>query len=375
MKESKWNDKLKNHNNSCDPPFFEMVLSVVSTLLSLNHEPQSTHHTCCGCVVDDNHGVAHLQWTTTNTQQRHWKHQFMNHKKDKETMEWRVWFFFLPKTLLFTLQTLSWLSLHSLTTTLSLLSVGDSICGKANTSVMSVLFWEAPDDGCLDGVDEPQWATSQPQHPPCVPSCFSLLVLSIHIHPTNGVHVVVSPMVCSSIQPMPCPTHLFSNTITLSPLPFLIIKAWCDKAYNAFETPATYECDGCGMTSRPKPICVCDGFCTMTTSTTTCQHHHPHSPFHPSTCFLSYTYVSVPHVQGMSWCVVLAQNNCWRPHHHTHFHTTDHQTPTTFSLLTLTQHTLTWDHSGTLPISLFKGYVVGTVSAGALTEVHTIDCE
>ena len=33
---------------------------------------------------------------------------------------------------------------------------GDSICGKANTSVMSVMFWEAPDGMCLDGVDEPQ---------------------------------------------------------------------------------------------------------------------------------------------------------------------------------------------------------------------------
>ena len=33
---------------------------------------------------------------------------------------------------------------------------GDCMDGKANTSVMSVLFWETPDDGCLDGVDEPQ---------------------------------------------------------------------------------------------------------------------------------------------------------------------------------------------------------------------------
>ena len=33
---------------------------------------------------------------------------------------------------------------------------GDCMGGKANTSVMSVLFWEAPDDGCLDGVGEPQ---------------------------------------------------------------------------------------------------------------------------------------------------------------------------------------------------------------------------
>ena len=51
---------------------------------------------------------------------------------------------------------LSWLSFHLLTTTISLLSVVIPMDGKANTSVMSVLFWEAPDDGCLDGVDEPQ---------------------------------------------------------------------------------------------------------------------------------------------------------------------------------------------------------------------------
>ena len=33
---------------------------------------------------------------------------------------------------------------------------GDSMSGKANTSVMSGVVLEAPDDGCLDGVDEPQ---------------------------------------------------------------------------------------------------------------------------------------------------------------------------------------------------------------------------
>ena len=93
--------------------------------------------------------------------------------------------------------------------------------GKANTSVMSVLFWEAPDDKCLDGIDEPQWATSQPQHPPCVPSCFSFLVLFIHIHHRNAVHVIVSPMVCSSIQPMSCAIHFsislqLNHTITLA---------------------------------------------------------------------------------------------------------------------------------------------------------------
>ena len=33
---------------------------------------------------------------------------------------------------------------------------GDSMSGKANTSVKSGVVLEAPDDGCLDGVDEPQ---------------------------------------------------------------------------------------------------------------------------------------------------------------------------------------------------------------------------
>ena len=56
----------------------------------------------------------------------------------------------------FTLQTLSWLSLHSLTSTISLLSVVIPINGKANTSAMSSVVWEVPDDGCLDDVDEPQ---------------------------------------------------------------------------------------------------------------------------------------------------------------------------------------------------------------------------
>ena len=130
-----------------------------------------------------------------------------------------MWLFFLPKASLFTLQTLSCLSLHSLTTTLSLLSVGDSICGKANTSVMSVLFWEAPDDKCLDGVDEPQRATSQPQHPPCVPSCFSLIVLSIHTHHTKwcSCDSLSNGVLSHSTNVMCHPPH--SNTITPSLLP------------------------------------------------------------------------------------------------------------------------------------------------------------
>ena len=48
-----------------------------------------------------------------------------------------MWLFFLPKTPLFTLQTLSWLSLHSHTTTLFPSFSGDFMGGKANTSVMS----------------------------------------------------------------------------------------------------------------------------------------------------------------------------------------------------------------------------------------------
>ena len=210
MKVSKQNDKLKNHHNGCDHFWngFECFTN------SLVH--QTTHH---DWVVGHNHGVAHLQWSTTNTQQRDGKHQSMNHKKDKETKEWRVWLFFLLKTPLSTLQSLSWLSLHSLSTTLSPLSMVIPWMGKPTQVWWVCCFWEPPDDGCLDGVDEPQWATSQPQHPPCVPSCFSHCAFHSHPHPTNGVHVIVSPIVCTTIQPMSCVIHpslQLNHTLTLA---------------------------------------------------------------------------------------------------------------------------------------------------------------
>ena len=52
-----------------------------------------------------------------------------------------------------------------------------------------------------------------------MPSCFSLLVLSIHNHHINGGHVMVSPMVCTAIQPMSCAIHLslqHNHTLTLA---------------------------------------------------------------------------------------------------------------------------------------------------------------
>ena len=69
----------------------------------------------------------------------------------------------------------------------------DFMSGKANTGVTSVWFWEAPDDGCLYGVDEPHH--NHNTHHVCLPA-FSLLVL-FHSHSqphTNGVHVMVSPI-------------------------------------------------------------------------------------------------------------------------------------------------------------------------------------
>ena len=98
MKVSKWNDKLKNHHNGCDLPFWNGFECCVNSLV-----PQTTKHThvmvewCMTTMV-----LPIYKWSTTNTQQRDGKHQFMNHKKkDKETKEWRVWLFFLPKTPLF----------------------------------------------------------------------------------------------------------------------------------------------------------------------------------------------------------------------------------------------------------------------------------
>ena len=40
-----------------------------------------------------------------------------------------------------------------------------------------------------------------------------------HLYPTNGVHMIVSPMVCSAIQPMSCAIHLYlqhNHTPTLA---------------------------------------------------------------------------------------------------------------------------------------------------------------
>ena len=66
-----------------------------------------------------------------------------------------MWLFFIPKNTHFHSSN-AVLVVSSLTPILSLLSFGDFMSGKANTSVISVLFWEAHDDECLDGVDEPQ---------------------------------------------------------------------------------------------------------------------------------------------------------------------------------------------------------------------------
>ena len=190
-----------------------MVLSVVSTLLSL--KTQHTEFTmvewCITTMV-----LPNCNESTTNTQQRQGKHQCMNHnKKDKETKEWRVWLFFLPKTPLFTLQSLSWQSLHS-HNHISLLWVVIP-CVEKPTQVWWVCrFWESPDDGCLDGVDGPQSATSQPHHPPGMLYCFSLLVFSIHIHITQMVFMWWSLQWCAQpFNQWHVPSTSLSNTITL----------------------------------------------------------------------------------------------------------------------------------------------------------------
>ena len=110
----KWIGELKNHHNGCDIPFWNGFWVLCQLSCPSNHKT----HTCHGWAVHHNNDVAHLQWSTTNTQQRHWKHQSMNHKKkDKETMAWRVWLFFLPKTPLFhssdTVLAVSSLTLHT----------------------------------------------------------------------------------------------------------------------------------------------------------------------------------------------------------------------------------------------------------------------
>ena len=187
MKVSKQNDKLKNNNNGCEH-FWNSFECFTNSLVH-----QTTHH---DWVVGHNHGVAHLQWSTTNTQQRDGKHQSMNHKKkDKETKEWRVWLFFLLKTPLSTLQTLSWLSLHSLTTTpfpfFQWWLHGWKSQHKCDECVvfgkhLMVGVWMV-----LMSHNEPHH--NHNTHHVCLPA-FSLLVLSFHIHThTNGAHVIVWP--------------------------------------------------------------------------------------------------------------------------------------------------------------------------------------
>ena len=180
MKVSKWEDKLKESHQRIWP-FFERDLY---WYFFLPKKLQTTKQWlwfhggwqpwCSLFVIKHQHSTKAWETPVHEPQEQG--------QRNKRSVKCG---FSIPKHPLFTLQSLSWLSLHSLTTTLSLHSVGDCMSRKANTSVISVLFWEALDDGCWDGVDEPQWATSQPQHPPCVPSCFSLTVLSILIHPPH----------------------------------------------------------------------------------------------------------------------------------------------------------------------------------------------
>ena len=102
-----------------------------------------------------------------------------------------------------------------------------------------------------------------------------------------------------------------------------------------------------------------------TASATAGWHHHPHSPFHQHTFFLSH--VTVPScAMHLCTCAAMALNNCWRWPHHTST-PSNHQRPQSFHL-SLTQHTLAWGHHVRVPTSFFGDCVVGTLSIGTLTE-------
>ena len=135
-------------------------------------------------------------------------------------MKWRVWLFFLSQNTLFHSSN-TVLAVSSLTHNHPFPSVSDdSMSGKSSTSVMSVLFlgstWWWMFGWCW-------WATMSHFTTTTPTMCAFLLftpcVFHSHSHHTNGVDVIVSPMVCSTIQPMPCAIHpslQHNHTLTLA---------------------------------------------------------------------------------------------------------------------------------------------------------------
>ena len=120
-------------------------------------------------------------------------------------MEWREWLLFLPKTPLFLFNHCLGCPLRHNHNFPSF--SGDSMDGKANTSVMSVVLGRT---WCL--VFEWCWWTTMNHITTTTPTMcafllFTSCVFHSHPHQTNGVHVIVSPMVCSVTQPMACAIH------------------------------------------------------------------------------------------------------------------------------------------------------------------------
>ena len=114
-------------------------------------------------------------------------------------------------------------------------------------------------------------------------------------------------------------------------------KTWCEIGHSVVKHQP-FESDGwCGMMSKPKPICVCDGFCTITTSATT-WHHYPQLPFLQHILSHTCAWLSLTHERCVDECDI---DNSWRLHHNTHIHTIQPSIPTLclIPLSTIREHT------------------------------------
>ena len=144
MKVSKRNDKLKNHHNGCDPSFWNGFECCVNSLVHQN--TNHTHTMVEWCVTTMVLSICNEAPATLNKGM--WKHQSMNHKKkDRETMECGSSSFPKHPFSLFN-HCLGSLFTHSQPPFPFFQWV--IACVKKPTEVWwVVLFWEAPDDGCL----------------------------------------------------------------------------------------------------------------------------------------------------------------------------------------------------------------------------------
>ena len=98
------------------------------------------------------------------------------------------------------------------------------------------------------------------------------------------------------------------------------------------------------------PLVFVDGFCTMTTSTTTCQHHHPHSPFLEQ----HFSLLSCTHNCPSSMMVYVQHRNPKTVYNH------NHQPLHFIPLSNTTKHTSALSHVSPLSPPLFRVCVYST---------------